>query len=143
MLAGNRIMAAHYYVDEKNDILVGVASGLVQVDELISEANRVFTETNGAAFTKNHLFVLAAGALSSMIDEDAMTRLRGFIESWAAKFPGRYVRTAILVEDTSYKEHAFERWEEIVEDAANYRVETRIMTDRDKAVAWLTEKAET
>ena len=141
MLADFRIMAAHYYVDEKNDILVGVASGLVQVDELISEANRVFTETNGAAFTKNHLFVLAAGALSSMIDEDAMLRLRAFIESWAEKFPGRYIRTAILVEDTSYKEHAFEKWEEIVEDAANYRVETRIMTDRNKAIAWLTEKA--
>ena len=132
-------MAARYYVDEKNGILVGVASGLVRADELISEANRVFTETDGAAFLMNHLFVVEKNALSSMIDETAMLRIRAFAESWAKKFPGHHTRTAVLVKDSAFKEKLFEKWKEIIEDAMHYHVDTRIMKNRDEAIAWLTE----
>jgi hypothetical protein len=132
-------MTAHYYVDEQHDLLIGSVSGLLQVDEIISEANRVFTDTNGAAFMKNHLFVVEPNALSSLIDEEAMIRLRAFTDSWGRKYPGRHIRTAVLVEDGIYKESLFRRWQAIVKDAMHYREDTRIMTDRAEALAWLAE----
>ncbi len=51
-------MAVRYYVDEDDDLLIGIASGLIAVDQLITALNKIITETNGAAFYKNHLFIL-------------------------------------------------------------------------------------
>ena len=133
-------MAVRYYVDEDDDLLIGIASGLIAVDQLITALNKIITETNGAAFYKNHLFILEQDSLSSLMDSDALLRLRGFLESWGERLPGRNVRTVLLVSDPDFHPTSVKRWEKINSDALNYRANMRIMTDRDEAIAWLKDR---
>jgi len=131
-------MAVRYYVDEENDLLIGEASGLAVVDDFITSASKVFAETDGAAFYKNHLFVIEPDTLASLLDMDALGRLREQFEFWGEKYPGRDVRTVLLCEGT-VEPLVFKRWQELSKDARNYRSNIRIMSDRAEAMAWLKE----
>ena len=132
-------MAVHYYVDEENDLLIGEASGLAVVDDFITSANKLFTETDGGAFYKNHLFVIEPDTLASLLSMDALVRLREQFEFWGEKYPGRDVRTVLLCEGT-VEPLVFKRWQELSKEARNYRSDIRIMSDRAEAMAWLKEK---
>lgn len=132
-------MAVRYYVDEENDLLIGEASGLAVVDDFITSANKLFTETDGGAFYKNHLFVIEPDTLASLLSMDALVRLREQFEFWGEKYPGRDVRTVLLCEGT-VEPLVFKRWQELSKEARNYRSDIRIMSDRAEAMAWLKEK---
>ena len=132
-------MVVRYYVDEENDLLIGEASGLAVVEDFITSANKVFTETDGAAFYKNHLFVVDPDTLASLLNMDALVRLREQFEFWGEKYPGRDVRTVLLCEGT-VEPLVFKRWQELSKDAKSYRSNIRIMSDREEAMAWLKEK---
>ena len=132
-------MAVHYYMDQENDLLVGEISGVTVVDDVIKAAHKIFTETGGTAFYKNTLVVVEPDTLASLMDVDALIRLRSFLESWGDRLPGRKIRTVFLCEDPNFRPLLLKRWQELSKDTTNYEADVRIMTNREDAIAWLKE----
>lgn len=132
-------MSVTFYVDKDLDLVVAVAGGVVTAEEVIAGVGKVFEESRGAAFFMNHLFEIEPNAVGSLIDLKALFRIRRFLEEWGAKHPGRNVRTVFLLPDEKTMAGVIEVWRAVNKEAANYKVDMRIMSDRAAAIAWLTE----
>ncbi len=89
-------MPMHYRIDQARDLLIGEASGLLTANEIIDDFGRIVRETNGAAYHKQHLFVIDVHTLLSEIDLQGLMRIRESIEAWGQKYPGRNVKAAFV-----------------------------------------------
>ena len=132
-------MSVTFHVDKDLDLLIASAGGVVTAEEVISAAGKAFEDSHGKAFYMNHLFVIERNAVGSLIDLNALFRIRRFLEDWGEKHPGRNVRTAFLLPDEKTMADVIEVWRAVNKEAVNYKVEMQIMCDRDRAIAWLTE----
>lgn len=129
-------MPVHYYIDRDLDMLVAEAVGVLTDRDLIEAFDRVVKETHGEAMFKPHLFLTDASLLAHNLSLDALIRVKENIEAWGQTYPGRNVKTALVVTDAIDGAVAA-MWKALTDAYPAVGSQVKLFVDRAAAIAWL------
>jgi hypothetical protein len=124
--------------DPDSDPIVMRASGSLAVRDSIEAMDQIVAHTGGAAIHRNVLFMLDVTVSLHQLDVNGHQELAKAVEGWAARYPGRNVRTAIVVPDTISQANA-KLWRGLTETNPKIGSEVGIFSTEAAARSWLSE----
>ena len=131
-------MAIEYHISLEHDLLIAHASGVVTADNFIAVLNDLVPSTGGAALMKNVLITFDKRTAFHELDFAALQRIKDCITRWNETYPGRSVRTALVMEEGAGSS-LFQLWQAMA-DAYPIGTQVRIFQSTDPALVWLKER---
>ena len=129
-------MPVRYSIHEKPGLLVTRVTGSLTGSDLVAALDAFVQETEGRAFYLPHLFVFEVGSSVHEVTLEVLIELQRAIERWGKVFPGRNVKTAIVVRG-EYRTNIAKLWQALAE--AHHSIGTHVETFEVEgdAVDWL------
>jgi hypothetical protein len=134
-------MPVEYTIDKELELLVGRASGSLTPRDLIEGFGRVVEATDGAAVNMDHLFVHAPGTQLDQMDAQGMMAMKDSLEAHHARYPGRTMRTAIVVSPNDPQDAVAKLWQAIIHAHPETSTDVQLFDRESDALDWLTLKA--
>ena len=129
-------MAVRYFIDDEQDLLVGEVTGELNDRDIIESFNKIVADTGGAALYKPHIFLVDPRAWAHDFGFDGMMRIKDNVERWAKTYPGRNVKTALVLVDENHS--AFGKiWQALADSNPAVGAQVHLFRTKEDAVAWL------
>ena len=135
-------MPVQYSLDKDRHLVVGRASGHLSPRELIDGFSEIVRATDGAAVNMDHLFVSAPNTLLYEMDAAGMAAMRNELEALHRQYPGRIMRTAIVVSGSDPENAIAKLWQAIADSHPAMATKVKLFRTEPQALAWLAEKSE-
>lgn len=135
-------MPVQYSIDKERGIVLGRASGRLLPRELIDGFSEIARATQGAAVNMDHLFLAAPGTLLHEMDAAGMAAMRNELEALHRRYPGRIMRTAIVVSGSDPENAIARLWQAIADSHPAMATKVKIFWSEPDALTWLAEKPE-